>query len=136
MPATIIDGMSGSHRMGKLRSLIAASAVLILIPPAAEAFWWRYGSRDEALYACMAWMSKQGKFHVYREYINSAGETVMVWDHRDVAEDCHDDPYSSEFIGLGFPVKDGSRWPNGFESMPNKGKLKAFKRFPYKRNPY
>ena len=56
-----MDGMSGSHRMGKLRSLIAIATVMTVIAPPANAFWGKYGSRREAERACRAWLSEPSR---------------------------------------------------------------------------
>ena len=125
-----MDGMSGSQQMGKLRFLIALGAVLTLMSPAAEGFWWKYGSMAEALNACVEWADKQGKFQIYREYTNYAFETEMVWDSREVAG-CVNEVETQQVLGWAYQVKAGSRWPNGWRSMPNNGKQKVVKRFRY-----
>ena len=45
--------------MGKLRSLIALAAVMTVMTPPANAFWWKYGSRREAVTACQKWLDER-----------------------------------------------------------------------------
>ena len=115
--------------MGTLRSLIAASAVLILIPPAAEAFWWRYGSKWEAIKACEEWAEKKGEYLVAYEQYNPAPHPepyTTKWRRRNIAG-CRHESQTKQVLGVATPVKPESRWPN-LMSTPD---LEVEKRFRY-----
>ena len=43
-----MNDLSGSERMSNRLYLVAAFAVIALTPSPAHAFWWRYGSIEEA----------------------------------------------------------------------------------------
>ena len=119
--------MSGSPD-GQAALPAVLSAVLTLMSPAGGLG----GSTvmAEALNACVEWADKQGKFQIYREYTNYAFETEMVWDSREVAG-CVNEVETQQVLGWAYQVKAGSRWPNGWRSMPNNGKQKVVKRFRY-----
>ena len=118
--------------MGKLRSLIAASAVLILIPPAAEAFWWKYGSKLEALKACREWAEKKGDYFVAVDQYNPAPHPepyTKKWQRRNIAG-CRRESQTKQILGVAIKVKPGSRWPDGPLSTLELD-LKVEKRFRY-----
>ncbi len=79
-----IDGMSGSYRMGKLRSLIALAAGMTVMTLPAEAFWGKYGSMREAEKACKAWLGEPERAQTIRKldyarfFCHSEPETRQV----------------------------------------------------------
>ncbi|HBU36166.1 MAG TPA: hypothetical protein DEB70_00015 [Planctomycetaceae bacterium] len=123
-----MDGISGSQRMSNRLFLVAAFAVIALTTSPAHAFWWRYGSIEEAMQACKRWRP-QGTFEVWIQGNDIIGPSG--WSEYSIAR-CRNEPETRQILGLSRQIEAGSRWPKGWKGVPAKARdLSVVKRFRY-----
>ena len=108
-----MDGMSVSHRMGKLRSLIALAAVMTVMTPPAEAFWGKYSSRREAEKACQEWLSEPDR-----------AKSIRTLNYAKFF--CHSEPETKQVMVIKVYVVEAE-----FFGVTERGTEKVVKRFRY-----
>ena len=64
-----------------MRTLIALSALVTLMPPAAEAFWGKYGSFREAWTACFEWTREPSQREMQR-----GSASIYCWPEKETRQ--------------------------------------------------